>query len=348
MTVDLMEHYKIKLLNVSTGKFDGCYSRRFKGLGNSKGESAGFKVPEKEEKERILNDVVSIGEKLYSVPSFTNRDVTYTVDMNIGICECHEGLNGSVCKHQYILWVSGTEKSTNFLPYLDPQERKKYAEIAIGTSLPTEFYEGLHDRVINHENSSTPDISIDFDMVPLSSNKTDNAPSSSRSSDMRRSIETVTAEECRKELEETFSSLENMLTIHSNDSNFLRGINKFCDRVKKYPFSRLSSSLHSFGVSTSTSIKVNATTSLSKVRKGKIYVQPGAVNRRKVKNGSKSALIKGMNVRKGAFGDKEVSKKRPHKLSVNVANNEMVPKKAGRHMFSKSRKLNKSKKQKTE
>ena len=31
LTVELMDHYKVKLFNVASGKFDGCYSRHFKG-----------------------------------------------------------------------------------------------------------------------------------------------------------------------------------------------------------------------------------------------------------------------------------------------------------------------------
>ena len=30
---DLEQHYRTKLLNVSNGKFDGCYADRFKGIG---------------------------------------------------------------------------------------------------------------------------------------------------------------------------------------------------------------------------------------------------------------------------------------------------------------------------
>ena len=125
--------------------------------------------------------------------------------------------------------------------------------------------------------------------------------------------------------------------MHSNDTNFLRGVSKFCDRVNKFPHSRLSSALHSFGVDSSSSLKNTSTQSLDKKRKGKIFVQPQAVKRRKNKNGSKNAIVKGMNVKKNPFSNKKVSTKRPHKSSINVTNNEMVAKKAGRHMASKTR-----------
>ena len=36
-------------------------------------------------------------------------------------------------------------KTTNFLPYLSPEERKMHAFIAIGDTLPGNYYQGLHD-----------------------------------------------------------------------------------------------------------------------------------------------------------------------------------------------------------
>ena len=81
------------------------------------------------------------------------RDSSYTVDMNIGLCECRTGRTGDVCKHQYIIWASKLSESSNFLPYFNPTEKQKCAIIATGSSLSLDFYEGLHDRVMK----STPD-----------------------------------------------------------------------------------------------------------------------------------------------------------------------------------------------
>ena len=36
----------------------------------------------------------------------------------------------------------------NFLPVFSKEQRKMYAEIAIGSTLPLHFYEGLHDQVL--------------------------------------------------------------------------------------------------------------------------------------------------------------------------------------------------------
>ena len=341
LTHEFEDHYKVKLLNVSSGKFDGCYSRRFKGFGKAKGEGTGFKMPSQQEKDNILSKIAAIGDKLYKVPSFSDVHISYTVDMNVGICECHVGQNGSVCKHQYLLWVSNIESTSNFLPFLDANERRKYAEIAIGGSLSIDFYEGIHDRLIESFESTEQN----FDDSDF--NVKQQASASSRllkSTDMRRSIETISPEECKQELQSTLLSLQNKIDTYVNDSNFLSGVMKFCERVQKFPLSRLSSSLHNFGAQSSASLKITATSTLKKARKGKIYVQPEAVKRRKTKNGSKKATVKGMNVKNNPF-DKEVSKKRMHKFSLNVASNEAVSKKAGRTMVSKTKHLCKKSKQ---
>ena len=60
----------------------------------------------------------------------------------LGVCECPQGRDGSVCKHQYILWSFRLSKQSNFLPYLDASERQRYSKIATGGCLPLSAYEG--------------------------------------------------------------------------------------------------------------------------------------------------------------------------------------------------------------
>ena len=140
---DFEGHFRIKLLNVSNGKFDGCYADRFKGVGKCKAGRIGFRVPDFEEMKFISNYVIDLGDNQFKVPSFdvTSED-TYLVDMNCNICECPLGRDGSVCKHQYMLWSLKIATSTNFIPYLDANQRKKLAYIADGSNLPLCMYEG--------------------------------------------------------------------------------------------------------------------------------------------------------------------------------------------------------------
>ena len=86
------------------------------------------------------------------------------------------------------------------------------------------------------------------------------------------------AEETREAAELLISKL-----MSSDDSVYKYGLIKFADRVKKYPRSRLTSALHIFGTSSGASnLKVTATAILKRAKRGKIGVQPAAVQRRTV------------------------------------------------------------------
>ena len=130
------------------GKFDGIYSRRFQGRGKSAG-GIGFQIPNDEEQKLAVEKTIKVDENMFLVPSFTTQGTQYLVDMNTGICQCKIGMNGSPCKHQYILWAHKLADAINFLPVFSKEQRQLYAQIAIGMSLPLEYYEGLHDQVLS-------------------------------------------------------------------------------------------------------------------------------------------------------------------------------------------------------
>lgn len=94
---------------------------------------------------------------MFLVPSFSEKGVQYLVDMNTGFCQCKIGVNGSPCKHQYVLWVNKLSIATNFLPVFSKEQRNMYAEIAIGATFPLHLYEGLHDQVLSLPASDAPE-----------------------------------------------------------------------------------------------------------------------------------------------------------------------------------------------
>ena len=157
-------------------------------------------------------------------------------------------------------------------------------------------------------------------------------------------VENIQKEEVKDQIREVCHVL-NDITEETNDDNLLKGIMKFCERVKKYKqqCSRLSSAFHSFASQSNTSLKITATASLKRARKGKIYVQPEAVKRRKLPDGSKKSKCKGMSAKTNPFDKKQVQVKRPHNLSANISKNQAVPHKAGRTMGSKTKFLSQRK-----
>ena len=124
------------------------YSRRFHGVGRKNSDGIGYVIPSSEKQKEIVEKTVEVGDNLYLVPSVSDEGVQYLVDMGTGICQCKTGKSSAPCKHQYILWVNKVSDAINFLPVFSKEQRKMYAEIAIGSTLPLHFYEALHDQVL--------------------------------------------------------------------------------------------------------------------------------------------------------------------------------------------------------
>ena len=64
--------------------------------------------------------------------------------MEIGRRECSVEIDGLPCWLQFILWSRGFSCCPNFLPRFDNIQRKRFAEIAIGSSLADPFYDTIH------------------------------------------------------------------------------------------------------------------------------------------------------------------------------------------------------------
>ena len=67
LTNELDHHYNNKFLSISTGKYDGIYSRRFSAQGKNRKEGRGFQVPTREEQEKILTLLVKLGNNNFLV-----------------------------------------------------------------------------------------------------------------------------------------------------------------------------------------------------------------------------------------------------------------------------------------
>ncbi len=111
---------------------------------------------------------------------------------------------------------------------------------------------------------------------------------------------------------------------------------KFADRIVKIPVSKLTTCLHSFGAEGVCNTR-QMITSIMKKRKGKIFVQPGSVKRKKTSNGSKSKQSEGLIAKKNLFQKTASKQKRFHRFAENVRRNEPVANKARRSMFTKTR-----------
>ena len=85
ITETMERYYQSKLLSVAHSRLDRYVSIRYQGL-NSKAYK----------KESISQ----VSESHYIVPSKEEREVVYHVDVEVGICTCPHGQDGSPCSHQ--------------------------------------------------------------------------------------------------------------------------------------------------------------------------------------------------------------------------------------------------------
>ena len=100
----------------------------------------GFKTPSEVEFAKMKERIIDYGNNVFMVPSATSGEY-YLVDLSGNTCDCSVGDSGAPCKHKYVLWALKKGSRHNFLPIFSKVYRKRFAEIAIGVSLPEEFYE---------------------------------------------------------------------------------------------------------------------------------------------------------------------------------------------------------------
>ena len=320
LTINLEEHYMTKLLSIADGSFDGIYSARFKGLIKN--------LPPSDVLDGISKNVVSVGNEIFKVPSFTCLNVEYLVDMSLSQCECAIGINGAPCKHQYLLWLKHwSTMSRNFLPIFNGKERQEFAKLAVGVS------EGIRDRITTvhpaADQSNTEPVQGMWDeIIHHNVQETENVGGQSTN------VEACEAKKCEAEkaLNEAFSIIKQKL---ETGPNFVSAILKFSERVRGMSDQRLASALYCFNSdSTRSALRVSRAT--RQARQNKIKVQPEAVRRRMTKNGSRQRQSKGnsQEFRSVILNQSQVRNKRLHNFVHNVANNEPVAKKAGRSMMS--------------
>ena len=102
---------------------------------------------------------------MYKVPSFSKPDDHYYVNMELGVCDCEIGIDGSPCKHQYVTLMLH-QNNANFIPYLSAEDRKTCSYIAVGSVLDDSYYEPLHAESLReaHEDSEQQ-VEVNSDLI---------------------------------------------------------------------------------------------------------------------------------------------------------------------------------------
>ena len=76
----------------------------------------------------------------FTVPSETKKDVEYTVDMELRICSCPDGLSRGPCKHRKIVATSQNLASFDIIPETNPEMRKIWMELGTGKKMSIDYF----------------------------------------------------------------------------------------------------------------------------------------------------------------------------------------------------------------
>ena len=130
---DIMDmYYQKKVLSISNHRFDTYVALRFQGL-NAK------KIP--------LANINQDEKGWYKVKNCTH-DRYYDINVNLGLCTCEKGQDGSPCVHQAAGVLQFGKKSLNYIATLATNARLKLATIALGNGAIKQlsFYTSLHQQ----------------------------------------------------------------------------------------------------------------------------------------------------------------------------------------------------------
>ena len=130
---DIMDmYYQKKLIAISNHRFETYVSLRFQGL-NAKKVTKG--------------NITVENNGWYKVESCTSNNY-YDVNVNIGVCTCERGQDGSPCVHQAAVVLNFGQESINYIATLSANARLKLATIALGSNAIQQlsFYSSLHQQ----------------------------------------------------------------------------------------------------------------------------------------------------------------------------------------------------------
>ena len=79
------------------------------------------------------------------MPSETKEDVEYSVDMDLRICSCPNGILKGPCKHRKFVASSQNMLSFDIIPESSPEMRSIWMELGTGRKTPPEYFLPLSD-----------------------------------------------------------------------------------------------------------------------------------------------------------------------------------------------------------
>lgn len=131
----------VALVDFTCTVLEQYYIRRLRTFANGRTDTRRLFLKSQVQRASYLKkeDIKKVDCFIYKVPSSTNSEILYDVDLNVGFCTCENGRLGKLCKHQagVLSLFFNVEDSTT-------EERYAMAVLALGNKAnPPEFYAPL-------------------------------------------------------------------------------------------------------------------------------------------------------------------------------------------------------------
>ena len=168
--------------------------------------------------------------------------------MDLGVCSCNAGRDGSPCSHQAAIVKCYHIQSVNCVPVLSPETRQKLATIALGSSSvkAPQFYSSLHEKNLSALVESPPSGSFEgsaWDLV-----KGSVSPAEEESTNQK---DTVDYDAMLSDIDDVVADIK----VRIRDSSIVaEGTKVFLKRYKemikqgKFANAALGSALYKFGL----------------------------------------------------------------------------------------------------
>ena len=232
--------------------------------------------------------IVQVGPLSFLVPSETNPDTSYLVDMEMRHCSCPQGQLKGPCKHKQIVSVSKSLPSFDVIPTKSPQMRRIFMYLGTGKTMGMTWFlplqaepaSPLHDTEIAVDSLHTTPVAVP-----------DSASLPGVSDSPVTPLEVVSTDQVKERLQAVMSKLHDKLAarIDHDPTGYDKALAVLEKSVQKLPSnidSALQKSLYSFGKSVTEACSVK-----KRKRIGLIPVQSTSKSRRLYKlRGSRSAV----------------------------------------------------------
>lgn len=310
LTIQLIDYYKRRLTDVLNDRYEG-YTKSKYYISESKLTNLSYE---------------KIGNYVYCVKNNENSQ-EYHVNLEGFVCSCPVGIQGALCKHQYLVMKGENISTVNVFPKVNKEAKILFHKILTGnTDFDDYWYNSISEKVGVHEVTSSmlgTSTSVTQCLPGIEEENKDNPFTISQTNEDFRSRK----ESVKEALKNIFSEFDSLLD--TNPEEFLPALDKFAQSYDKCKTTSAKlSALHTFGQ--------NSGMVAPLIKKGKnvqggklISVQPTAVARRKVHLGGRQKQHSGRPPKSARASEHNYasepatkkSKAAPHCISFCVENN---------------------------